>query len=126
MRKNDLIIYCNEQNAGDIPMYKKELDGNLGKIFKVKGRRGNYISLYDGNFFNLYDVNLFRKINISNAFIKKYLNENILNFCINNSQKSISYIESSLYSKYSYKLDIKLCNILAKAFSIESYIKCNN
>ena len=123
MRKNDYIIYCNEQNTGDKPMYKKELEGNLGKIFKVKGKSGDYISLYNENFSNFYNINLFRKIKISNTFIKKYLNEDILNFCINNSQKSISYIESSLYAKYSYKLDIKLCNILAKAFSIESYIK---
>ena len=123
MRKNDLVIYCNAQNVGDKPMYRKELDGNLGKIFKVKGNSNGYISLCDENFFNLYNANLFRKIKISNAFIKKYLNENILNFCINNSQKSISYIEASLYSKYSYKLDIKLCNILAKAFSIETYTK---
>ena len=123
MRKNDLVIYCNEQNTGDKPMYKKELEGNLGKIFKVKRKSGGDISVYNENFHNFYNTNLFKKIKISNIFIKKYLNENILNFCINNSQKSISYIESSLYSKYSYKLDIKLCNIIAKAFSIESYIK---
>ena len=123
MRKNDLVIYCNEQNIGDKPMYKKELEGSLGKIFKVKGKGGDYISLYNENFPNFYNINLFRKIEISSAFIKKYLNGDILNFCINNSQKSITYIESSLYSKYGYNLNVKVCSILAKVFSIESYIK---
>lgn len=123
MRKNDLVIYCNEQNIGDKPMYKKELEGSLGKIFKVKEKSGDYISLYNENFSNFYNINLFRKIEISSASIKKYLNGDILNFCINNSQKSISYLESSLYAKYGYKLNIKICSILAQSFSIESYIK---
>lgn len=123
MRKNDLVIYCNEQNIGDKPMYKKELEGSLGKIFKVKEKKGGYISLYNENFSNFYNINLFRKIKISNTFIKKYLNEDILNFCINNSQKNTSYLESSLYAKYGYKLNIKVCSILAQEFSIESYIK---
>ena len=123
MRKNNLFIYCNAQSVGDKPMYKKELEGNLGKIFKVKRKSGGDILVCNENFRNFYNANLFKKIKVSNVFIKKYLNGDILNFCINNSQKSISYIESSLYTKYSYKLDIKLCNIIAKAFSVESYIK---
>ena len=73
MKKNDLVIYCNEQSVGDKPMYKKELEGNLGKIFKVKRKSGGDISVYNENFHNFYNTNLFKKIKISNEFIKKYL-----------------------------------------------------